>query len=155
MEMGQILALVGAALAVLMGGIGSAMGVRTAGEAAAGVVAEDPDTFGKVLVLQLLPGTQGIYGFLIGIIVLIKTSFLGTMVDMTTIMGLKILVGCIPLAVVGLLSAMYQGRVAAAAINLTGRRPDESGKGISMTVMVETYAVLALLASFLMVWFAF
>ena len=93
MELGQILALIGAALAVLLGGIGSAYGVRTAGEAAAGVVAEDPDTFGKVLVLQLLPGTQGIYGFLIGIIVLIKTGFMGTMVELSVTQGMKVLVG--------------------------------------------------------------
>ncbi len=156
MSIGQFLALGGAALAVLLGGIGSAWGIKIAGESAAGVTAEDPDVFSKVLVLELLPGTQGIYGFLIGVIVLIKTGFMGgTMVDMTLDMGIRVLVGCIPLAVVALVSAYHQGRVAAAAINMVGRRPDQSGKGITMTVLVETYAVLALLASFLMVWFAF
>jgi V/A-type H+-transporting ATPase subunit K len=156
MEIGQILALVGAALAVFLGGIGSAWGVKIAGESAAGATAEDPEVFSKVLVLQLLPGTQGIYGFLIGVIVLVKTSFIsGNMVSMTLDMGLRVLLGCLPLAIVALVSAYHQGKVAASAINMVGRRPDQSGKGITMTVLVETYAVLALLASFLMVWFAF
>ncbi|MCL1964336.1 MAG: V-type ATP synthase subunit K [Firmicutes bacterium] len=153
MELGQILALAGAALAALVAGTGSARGVGIAGEASAGVVAESPDMFGKCLVLQLLPGTQGIYGFLIAFIVLIKTNFLGGMIALTTTQGLLLLVGCLPIAIVGCFSAIWQGQVAAAAINMVGVRPDQSGKGILMAVMVETYAVLALLTSFLMVFF--
>ena len=145
MELGQIIALIGAALAVVMGGIGSAYGVRIAGQATAGVVAENDEAFGKCLVLQVLPGTQGIYGFLIGFIVLIKTNVLGGMISLTTQQGWAVFVSCLPIAIVGLISAVYQGMV--------GRNAEASGKGIVMTVMVETYAVLALLASFLMVWF--
>lgn len=153
MEWGQILALAGAALSALLAGIGSARGVGIAGETSAGVVAENPDLFGKTLVLQLLPGTQGIYGFLIAFIVLIKTNFLGGMIALTTTQGALIFLGCLPIAIVGLVSAILQGRVAAAAINMCAVRPDQSGRGITMAVMVETYAVLALLASFLMVFF--
>ena len=153
MELGQIFALVGAALSALLAGIGSARGVGIAGETSAGVVAENPELFGKTLVLQLLPGTQGIYGFLIAFIVLIKTNFLGGMISLTTSQGLLILIGCLPIAIVGLVSAILQGKVAAAAINMVAVRPDQSGRGITMAVMVETYAVLALLASFLMVFF--
>ena len=151
MELGQILALAGAACAALVSGIGSAKGVGMAGEASAGVVSENPEVFGKCLVLQLLPGTQGIYGFLIAFIVLLKTNFLGGMVPLTTTQGLLIFVGCMPVAIVGLISAIYQGRVASSAINMVAVRPELSGRGITMAVMVETYAVLALLASFLMV----
>lgn len=152
-SLGQILALVGAALSALLAGIGSARGVGIAGETSAGVCTENPDVFGKALVLQLLPGTQGIYGFLIAFIVLLKTNFLSGMVELTVTQGMTILIGCLPIAVVGLISAIYQGRVAASAINMIGVRPDMSGKGITMAVMVETYAVLALLVSFLMVFF--
>lgn len=153
--LGQFFALFGAALASLLAGIGSAMGVSKAGDAAAGVVAEDPDSFGKLLVLQALPGTQGIYGLLIAFIVLLQTGCLSAegMVALTPAQGLLFFAGCLPIAVVGLLSGVYQGKTAASAIVMTGRRPDQSGKGITMTVMVETYAVLALLASFLMVFF--
>ena len=106
MELGQILALAGAACAALVSGIGSAKGVGMAGEASAGVVSENPEVFGKCLVLQLLPGTQGIYGFLIAFIVLLKTNFLGGMVPLTTTQGLLIFVGCMPVAIVGLISAI-------------------------------------------------
>ena len=153
MDLGQILALAGAACAALVSGIGSAKGVGMAGEASAGVVSENPEVFGKCLVLQLLPGTQGIYGFLIAFIVLLKTNFLGGMVPLTTTQGLLIFVGCMPVAIVGLISAIYQGRVASSAINMVAVRPELSGRGITMAVMVETYAVFALLTSFLMVFF--
>ncbi len=152
-QLGQILALAGAAISALLAGIGSAKGVGLAGETNAGVVTENPEVFSKALVLQLLPGTQGIYGFLIAFIVLIKTNFLGGMVDLTVTQGLLIFLGCMPVAVVGWISAIYQGRVAASAINMISVRPDQSGKGITMAVAVETYAVLGLLASFLMVFF--
>lgn len=153
MEFGQILGLLGAALAVLMAGIGSARGVAIAGQASAGVCSENPNVFGQALVLELLPGTQGIYGFLIGFIVLQSMGILGGsgLVPMTTVQGLLMLVSCLPIAIVGLISAIFQGKVAASAIGLLGRRSDMGGKGILMTVMVETYAILALLASFLMV----
>lgn len=153
MEIGQILAITGAAIAVFLGGIGSAYAVGRAGETSAGVTAENPELFGKCLVLQLLPGTQGVYGFLIGFIVLIKTNFLGGMIPLTPNQGLLILLGCLPVAIVGFLSAIYQGRVASAAMHMSITRPDQSGKGIAMAIMVETYAVLGLLASFLMVYF--
>ena len=153
MEFGQILGLLGAALAVLMACIGSARGVAIAGQASAGVCSENPNVFGQALVLELLPGTQGIYGFLIGFIVLQSMGILGGsgLVPMTTAQGLLMLVSCLPIAIVGLISAIFQGKVAASAIGLLGRRSDMGGKGILMTVMVETYAILALLASFLMV----
>jgi len=156
LSLGQILALSGAVLAVVLGGLGSAIGCRMTGQAAAGVTSEDPDLFGKLLVIELLPGTQGIYGFLIGLIVLIKTGFIGgSMMAMDFDMGLRILIGCLPTAIVCLISAILQGQVAVSAINMVGVKPETSGKGITMAVTVETYAVLALLASFLMVWFAY
>ena len=64
MTLGLILAIIGAALAAILPGIGSAYGVQIGGQAAAGVTSEKPELFGKLLVLQALPGTQGIYGFL-------------------------------------------------------------------------------------------
>ena len=139
-----------------MAGIGSAKGVGQAGEAATGVMAEDPSSFGKLLVLQALPGTQGIYGLLVAFLVLVKTEvFAGGMMALTIEQGLLILFGCLPVAIVGLFSAILQGRVASAAIGLVGRRPEQAGKGILMTTMVETYAVFALLISIMFEMFSF
>ena len=152
MSIGQVLALLGAAIAVIGSGMGSSKGVGIAGETSAGVSTENPEVNSKLLVLQLLPATQGIYGFLIAVIVLINTNVLGgAMVDVSLYQGLGLLMGCLPVGFVGYFSGVKQGKVAAAAMIMTGQRPEMSGKGITMTVMVETYAVLSLLVSFLIV----
>ncbi len=151
MELGQFFAILGAAVAVGFAGVGSAIGVGIVGQSAAGVVSEDPDKFGQALLLQALPGTQGIYGLLIGFIIMTKIGVIGGMVDISTSTGLLFLAGGIPMGLVGFLSAIYQGKAAAAGVGLIAKRPEELGKAITFAVLVETYAVLALLASFLMI----
>jgi V/A-type H+-transporting ATPase subunit K len=135
-----------------MAGIGSAIGVGLVGSAAAGVVAEDPKKFGSTLMLQALPGTQGIYGLLVAFIILNKTGIIGgNMVELTTVQGGLFLAASLPVGIIGLISAIHQGKVAASGIMLIGKRPEEIAKAMVYAAMVETYAVLALLASFLMV----
>ena len=147
-ELGIVYGLLGAAVAVLLSGTGSAIGVGIAGQAASGVVTEDPSKFAKVLIIQLLPGTQGLYGLLIGFITLSKIGVLG---DLSVQTGLLILAACLPIGVVGLLSAIAQGKTAAAAIGIVAKKPDQFGKAMLFPAMVETYAILALLISFLAV----
>ncbi len=151
MSLGLVFAMLGAALAAGLAGVGSAIGVGMVGRSAAGVTAEDPDKFSKLLVLQLLPGTQGIYGLLIAFMVFLKIGvFNGSgMTDISWQGGLTILFACLPIAVVGFLSAIHQAKVAVSGVALVAKRPEESGKAITMAIMVETYAVLALLISFL------
>lgn len=148
---GNFFAILGASLAALAG-IGSAIGVGIAGEAAAGVVAEDPDKFGQTLVLQALPGTQGIYGLLVAFIIMLKIGLLGgAMTPLTVQQGLYILAAAVPIGLVGIWSAIAQGKTAAAGIMMIAKRPEELAKGMVYAAMVETYAVLALLVSFLMI----
>ncbi len=147
---GVALAILGAALAALMAGIGSAIGVGIAGRAAAGVLTEDPEKFGKVLLLQLLPGTQGIYGLLIAFIALSNIGVLsGSVRELTTPEGLSYLMACLPMALVGLLSAYMQGTASVASIGTVAKRPEQFGKAMILPAMVETYAILALLVSIL------
>lgn len=146
---GIVFALLGAALASLMAGIGSAIGVGKAGQAAAGVVTEDPSKFSKVLIMELLPGTQGIYGLLIAFITLSQIGILGAPVEISAMKGLLYLAACLPIAFVGLLSAISQGKAAAAGIMMVAKKPDQMSKGMIFAAMVETYAILALLVSFL------
>lgn len=150
-NMGIAFALLGAVLAALMAGIGSAKGVGIAGEAAAGVVTEDPSKFGKVLVLQLLPGTQGIYGLLIAFITLSQIGVLGGNAQISLAKGLLYLFACLPMAIVGHRSAISQARAAVAGIGLVAKKPDQFGKAMIFPAMVETYAILALLVSILAV----
>lgn len=152
--LGTGLALLGAALAVGLSGTGSSIGVGMAGQAAAGVVSEEPDKFMKCLILQLLPATQGIYGFIVGFLTLIKlNAFNGFIMDSGAFIsvsgGLGIFFACLPMAIGGLFSAIHQGKVAVAGIALVAKRPEESTRGVLMTAMVETYALLALLISIL------
>jgi len=147
---GAFFAILGAAIAALAG-IGSAIGIGIAGEAANGVVAEDPKKFGQTVVLQALPGTQGIYGLLMAFMILSKIGFLGgEMVDLSIAQGLYFLAAAVPIGFVGILSAIAQGKAAAAGIMLIGKKPSELAKAMIYAAMVETYAVLALLISFLM-----
>ena len=149
---GTYLAIAGAAIAALFAGCGSAIGVGIAGQAAAGVVSEDPEKFGNTLILQALPGTQGIYGLLIAFIILLNIGLIGGEVkSLTDAQGMALLYAGLPIGIVGLVSGAYQGKVSAAGIYLCARRPEETGKGIIFAAMVETYAVLALLISFLMI----
>ena len=148
---GNFLAVLGAALAVGLGGIGSAKGVGIAGEAAAGLIAEDPDKFGQTLILQALPGTQGIYGFLVGIMVMLNCGFLGGAAALSPSQGLYVLAACLPCALTGLISGIHQGRVSAAGINVVAKKPNEVSKAMIYAAMVETYAILGLLTSILLV----
>jgi V/A-type H+-transporting ATPase subunit K len=153
---GLILAILGAGLSALLAGTGSAIGVGIAGEAAAGLISEEPEKFGQTLVLQALPGTQGIYGFLIAFIILLKTGFLtgaAFAAPLEISKGFLYLISGLPIGIAGLTSGIAQGKAAAASIGIVSKKPEELSKGITFTAMVETYAVLALLASFLIVYF--
>ena len=151
-NLGLVYALLGAAAAVFLAGAGSALGVGIAGQAASGVVTEDPSKFVKVLVMQLLPGTQGIYGLLVGFITLSKIGLLGGgAAELTPQTGLLILAACLPVGIVGLISGKSQGQCSAAAIGIIAKKPDQFGKAMLFPAMVETYAILSLLISILAV----
>ena len=151
-KLGIVYALLGAALAVLLAVAGSALGVGVAGQAASGVVSEDPSKFAKVLIMQLLPGTQGIYGLLVGFITLSKVGLLGGGIkEVSVATGLLILAACLPIGIVGLISGKSQGKTAAAAIGIVAKKPEQFGKAMLFPAMVETYAILALLISILAV----
>jgi len=148
-QFGIVFAVLGMALAALMPGIASAIGVSQAGQAAAGVVTDDPSKFSKVLILQLLPGTQGIYGLLIAFVTMLNIGLLGGSANISLAKGLCYLGACLPMGLVGWLSAIYQGKASIASINLVSKRPDQFGKSMLFPAMVETYAILALLISLL------
>lgn len=82
--------MLGAGLAVCLAGAGSARGTGLAGEAGTGLLCEDPSKFGKVMILQVIPGTQGLYGLVIGFLCLMRMGVLdGTYVDMSLQEGLR------------------------------------------------------------------
>ena len=148
---GLALGLLGAALAAALACIGSAKGTGIAGEAGAGLVSEDPSKFGKAMIMQVIPGTQGLYGFVIWFFACLQMGVLnGTAASVTVTQGISYFVACLPMAFGGLFSAILQGRVAAAGINILAKKPDDWSKGMIFCITVEFYAILCLLASFLM-----
>ena len=144
-------AILGAALTAGLCCIGSAKGTGMVGEAAAGLTSEDPDKSTKCLILQVLPGTQGLYGFVALFLVLGQTGLLsGSVLDLSLTQGLSFFAACLPIMLGGWLSAIFQGRVAAASINIVAKRPEEATKGIILCGIVEFYAILSLLATILL-----
>lgn len=150
MTLGLALAVLGAAIATCAG-VGSALGVGIAGEAADGVMSGDSVSFGSTLVLQALPGTQGIYGMVIAIMILTKIGVLGgAPLGLNTANGLAFLFAGIPIGIVGIMSGIAQGKAAASGIMLISKKDGTLGNAIIYAVMVETYAILAFIISFLM-----
>jgi V/A-type H+-transporting ATPase subunit K len=143
---GLILSLLGAALAAGLSGIGSAKGISLVGQAAAGVVTEDPEKFGQSIILDVLPGTQGLYGFVIALMILTKVGVMGGTAP-TLEQGFFILMGSLPIALAGWSSAISQGKTAAAAMSILAKRPEHVMKGVIYAVMVETYALLNFVVS--------
>ena len=148
---GLALAILGAGLAVGLSCVGSAKGTGIAGEAATGLMAEDPSKLGKAMALQLLPGTQGLYGLVVFFFAIAKMGVMGgdfnNLVNMTVQTGMAYFAACLPMALGGLLSAIAQGRVAAGSINVLAKKPDDWAKGLLLCGIVEFYAILSLLAS--------
>ena len=152
---GLALALLGGGLAAGLSCVGSAKGTGYAGEAGAGLLCEDPGKFGKVMILQVLPGTQGLYGTVVWFFSIYCIGLLGGVpaIDVTT--GLQCFVACMPMALGGLFPAIAQGRVAASSINILAKKPADWSKGLVLCGIVEFYAILSLLASMVMLYFLF
>jgi len=151
MELGFTLAVLGGAFAVVLGGIGSAIGVGLAGQASSGVMSEDPGKFGSLLLLVALPGTQGIYGFLSAFLVMLKIGLVGeALKSLTMYQGWQVLIACLPVAFAGLVSGIHQGKVCASGVYMVAKQPKDIMKPVIMAALVETYAVLGLLISILL-----
>lgn len=145
-EKGGVIAMIGVAICVLLCGIGSCLGLYKTSTAASGVLGEDPKKFGKVMVLVLLPATQGIYGFIIAIIAS------GSIANMQTVQqGWQLFGAVMPMAISGLVSAIFQGRAAANCIYAVGKQESLSGKLIVYPGMIEFYAILGLIISIMLV----
>ena len=151
MNYGLFFAFLGAAIAIGVAGTGSAKGVGLASEAAAGVIVDDPKKFGRLLVLQLLPGTQGLYGFIISVMVMSNIGVLGGNPPKNLATGLMYLAACLAVAVGGYFSAVAQGKVCVSGVNIIAKKPSESAKAIVSASLVELYALISFIVSLLLV----
>ncbi|MCM1289369.1 MAG: V-type ATP synthase subunit K [Corallococcus sp.] len=156
---GLTLGIIGLALTTLLCGIGSGLGLHATAKASAGVLAEDPKKFGKVIILTLLPATQGLYGFAIAFIGaaalptvanLQNAGMLGV-ASQAQIMaqGWNVFWACLPMMIGGAVSAFLQGRAAAATIIAVGKN-SETSKAFLFPAMIEFYALLGLVVSIIL-----
>jgi len=154
MDIGLVFAIAGAAIVMAISGTGSAIGVALAGQAAGGVMTEDPDKFGRMIPLIGIPGTQGFYGFLIGFLVLNKLNLIGggggEIKIPTLYQGIAIFSICAVVSLVESISAVWQGKVSVASIYMVAKKPEEAGKALVLPIFVEIYAILGLAAAFLL-----
>lgn len=149
---GASLALFGAGIAVALAGIGSAIGIGTTANMGIGVMHEQPDLFPQTIILSVLPGTQGIYGFAIAFLILLRSGFWGGQASSITLnQGWYYFFAGIPIAFTGLLSAIHQGKVCAAGVGLTVKDKAHMVKGMVLGALVEFYAILGFLASILII----
>ncbi|MCK5225734.1 MAG: V-type ATP synthase subunit K [Planctomycetes bacterium] len=153
MDYAMAIALAGAAVATFIAGIGSSIGLGIAGRAAAGVLAEKPERYGLMTLLVVLPSTQGIYGLVISLFVMLKLNMFGGGVDSLSIAtSLQLFAGCLPVAVAGLFSGIHQGKACAGGIVMAAKRPEMGIKaGLVYAALVEFYAILGFLVSLLII----
>lgn len=148
---GIVLVFTAAAFASVLGFTGSAIGMGYAGQAGSGVTGERPELFGRVLLMQALPGSQGIYGFVGAFLILNFAGILGGTTDTITVdVGLQYLAASIPLGVAALFSGIFQGKVSAAGISMIAKDESLVAKAIILSAMVETWAIFGLLISFIL-----
>ncbi len=150
----MMLSLLGAIIVSTISGIGSALGISISGSAANGLLSEEPEKFGKSLILVALPGTQGIYGLVSGVVILIVLGFFGEVRDPSTMQGLAILGVGVFEALVLWWSGIFQGKTCAAGMGIVAKNPEHAMKGVINAIMVETYAVFGFLAAVLILFVA-
>ena len=154
MEYGMALAIGGAAAAAFLSGAGSSIGLGIAGRTAAGVLSEKPERYGSLTLMVVLPSTQGVYGFIIALMVMVKLEMFGDGLaePLTIQQGLAILAACLPVGVSGLFSAIHQGKTSAGGILMAAKKPEMAVKaGVLYSAMVELYAILGFLISLLII----
>ncbi|MDH3324778.1 MAG: permease [Candidatus Peregrinibacteria bacterium] len=144
-ESGLVVAVIGAAFSVVLSGIGSSLGICLGGTKGAGVLAEKSHLFGKVLPLVALPGSQGFYGLLISIFILMKIDIFGEGAAISAEVGYQLLAAGILMGIAGLTSAWLQGYVVAASVGAVARDESLSVRAIILSALIETYAILGLL----------
>ena len=151
---GLAIGLLGAGLAACLAGAGSGIGTGIAGEAGTGLITEDPGKFGKVMILQVVPGTQGLYGLVVFFVAIMNMGLLdGSALSLSFVDGCRYFAACLPIGIGGCVTAIAQGKVAAGSINLLAKNPDHWAKGMILCITVEFYAILSLLASMMMLLF--
>jgi len=145
----EALAILGGALALAGGLMGSSIGIAIAASAGVSILSEDPKQLRNVLVLAAMPTTQTFYGLII-----MLSALSGVTPEMEMIKALARLGAGIVGFVAELFSAIWQGKVCATGISmLIKTRGRIFVNAMMMAVYVELLGVLGLVFGLLMISF--
>ncbi|PIR52936.1 hypothetical protein COU76_04130 [Candidatus Peregrinibacteria bacterium CG10_big_fil_rev_8_21_14_0_10_49_10] len=148
-QWGVMLAYFGAALSTFLAGLGSVLGVSMVGQAGAGLLTEKPELAGKVITLEVLPGSQGLYGMVISLLFIFGYQpVISGEVAISTSQGFILFAAFLPVAICCLTSGPYQAKVCSAGMHMLAKDDKLTGRVITMAALVETYALLGFLISF-------
>ena len=129
-----------------LAGIGSAFGVSIGGNATIGALKKNDGAFGSYMILSAMPSTQGLYGFA-GFFIINSSGVMSE--QMTIMQGMAIFAAGFALGLVGLISAIQQGKICANGIASIGAGYDVFGRTLVLAVFPELYAIVAFAATFL------
>ena len=150
-QWGIMLAFLGAALATFLACLGSILGVSMVGQSGAGLLTEKPELAGKVITLEVLPGSQGLYGMVVSLLFIFGYGpVISGDVAISTSQGFVLFTAFLPVAITGLTSSPYQAKVCSAGMHMLAKDSKMTGRVITMAALVETYALLGFLISFFM-----
>ena len=152
MSLSIVLSLIGLAISVGFGAIGSSIGVAYVANIGTGLLSKEPQKFPQVLALAALPSTQALYGLLFGFIILIKIGLLGgTPIEFDTNTGIAIMLSALPVGIACLISGIAQGQIAANGLKILAEKPQNLSQAIVLAALVESFAVFGLVISLLIV----
>lgn len=136
--------MIGPAIVMGLGCIGSSIGCGIAGMASHGMMTRVDEGHGKFIALSAIPSSQAIYGFILMIMMkgAIKT---GTLTGLGGI-GIGLFVG-VAIAT----SSIYQGRCCVTAIQAAAKQPAILGKTFAALGIVESFALFAFVFALLLI----
>lgn len=128
--------MIGPALVLGLGCIGSSIGCGIAGMATHAVMSRVEEGHGKFIGMSAMPSSQSVYGFVMMILMRNKIAE-GTLSPINAI-GIGVSVG-----VALLFSAIYQGMCAASGVQAAAKQPAILGKSLAALGIVESFALFA------------
>lgn len=136
--------MIGPAIVMGLGCVGSSIGCGIAGMASHGVMTRVDEGHGKFIAISAIPSSQSIYGFILMIMMkgALKAGTLSAMggVGIGLFVGLALLV-----------SSVYQGKCAVTAIQASAKQPAILGKTFAAIGIVESFSLFAFVFALLLI----
>lgn len=136
--------MIGPAIVLGLGCMGSAIGCGIAGMASHGVMSRVEENHGKFIGMSAMPSSQAIYAFVL--MLLMANSIRDGSLSPISSIGIGTSVG---LAI--LISSIYQGMCAATGIHATAKQPNVYGKCFAVLGIIESFSLFALVFALLLI----